>query len=500
MRVLFVVPPKAHPRLHTLRDEICFQDVYYNPFPLRFAATAPLLRDFADVSILDANGMDWGWEKLEAEMPEADLIVYKSAAGLVLKDYEVARIARRKFGASVKIALVETTAAPIYPDRVMADFPEIDFIIRGQIEAVVPELARRMEQPDSVAGLAYRKDGGCVPTEAAKPLNDLNTLPFQAYDLLPMKRYTMSYLAAPRYEKIVPGIRMRTTRDCPYLCPFCIIGTSVYRGYDLKWRSMTPERVVAELEHVRSTYGISNIYFWDETFTLDQKRAMRLCEMLIERRLDILWRCLTRMDCVSPQLLEKMADAGCRHIEYGLEAGDPDSRAAHHKKFGNDVVKRVVAATQAEGIAAHVDVIVGMPWDDHRTLDQTLHLVNDIKADNLHLTMAFPYPETEFYREAQARNLLQVDDMYRYMVGERVRVGAKPYVRSEALSADELYAAWRSIRRRSDRHFFIHQVLLNPKTLWRYARLCVRPPDLAQIARRAVRSVRHFKPIPAAHS
>ncbi len=500
MKVVFVVPPKAHARLRTLRDEICFQDVFYTPFPIRFASAAPLIRDSADVTIIDANACDWDWRRLEVELPEADLLIYKSAAGLIRKDYQTAEIARRKFGDRVRIALVETTVAPIYPERVLQDFPEIDFIIRGQIEAVIPELVRCLDRPESVAGLAFRRNGSIMTTAAPTPLADLNSLPFQAYDMLPMDRYSISYLAAPRYEKVVPGIRMRTTRDCPYLCPFCIIGTSLYRGYDRRWRAMDPERVVAELEYVTGTYGIRNFFFWDETFTLDQKRALRLCDLLIEHRLNLLWRCLTRIDCVSAQLLERMAEAGCRHIEYGLEAGDPDSRAAHHKKFSDDAVKRAIADTQKAGIAAHVDVIIGMPWDDQRTLDRTLRLVNDIAADNLHLTMAFPYPETEFYREVEAKHLLQIEDIYSYMIGERVRVGTKPCIRSEALTAEELQAAWRRIRRSSDRHFFIHQVLFKPSTLLRYARLALNPSDFLQIAHRAFRSFRHFIPISSARA
>lgn len=492
MKVVFVIPPKAHPRLRTLRDEICFQDVFYTPFPLRFASAASIVRDIADVRIIDANAEDMGWAELEAALPDADLVIYKSAAGLLRNDYQVAELVRRKLGRDARVALVETAVAPIYPERMLRDFPELDFIVRGQLEAVIRDLVENVRNPARVKGLAYRDGGEIGTTEPAKPTTDLTALPFQAYDLLPMSRYTMSYLAAPRYEKIVPGVRMRTTRDCPYLCPFCIIGTSLYRGYDLKWRAMSPERVVAELEHVKQTYGISSFYFWDETFTLDQKRAARLCDLLIERRLNLLWRCLTRLDCVSEGLLERMAEAGCRHVEYGLEAGDPESRAAHHKRFGDDVVHRAIAATQAAGMAAHVDVIVGMPWDTPDTLARTLRLVNAIKADNLHLTMAFPYPETEFYRIAVEKKLLMTEDMYELMVGERVRVGAKPYVRSEKMSADELFASWRAIRRESDRHFFFHQVLLNPRNLLRYARLCLDPLDLAQIARRAVRSLRHF--------
>jgi hypothetical protein len=110
-------------------------------------------------------------------------------------------------------------------------------------------------------------------------------------------------------------------------------------------------------------------------------------------------------------------------------------------------------------------------------------------ADNIHITMAFPYPETEFHRVAKQDGLLLLDDFYPIMINERVRVGAKPWVRSRVLSQDQLYEGWNRVRAAVNRHYLIHQVLLSPDTWWRYLKLCTNRDDLSKLSIRAIRSL-----------
>src|SRR5262245_31204069 len=101
MRILLISPPKWKEGFHTLRDEICFQDVIYVPFPMRLGIVAGILKTDYDVSVIDANALDYSYEQLEAVMPSADMIIIESASGLIHHDLETFRIAKRKFGKSV---------------------------------------------------------------------------------------------------------------------------------------------------------------------------------------------------------------------------------------------------------------------------------------------------------------------------------------------------------------------------------------------------------------
>ena len=84
------------------------------------------------------------------------------------------------------------------------------------------------------------------------------------------------------------------------------------------------------------------------------------------------------------------------------------------------------------------------------------------QASFLKLGMAFPLPRTAFYDMAREEGLLETDDIYKLMIHERVRVGAKPHVRTRSLSADELEDAWRRIRKQINRYYFLRNVLLRP--------------------------------------
>jgi len=462
MRVLLINPPRHDERLYTLRDEICFQNVKYKPFPIRLAQLASVLQKEHDVEAVDANGDGLGWEELAERIADADAVVIQSAPGLLRHDLEAARLAKERISDQVLTVLVESGVAPIYPERVMRDFPVVDVVVRGQPEAIVPEALRHASDLSPVAGIAYRSETDVTITELGESVRELDDLPFMAYDLFDPQNYTIGYLDAPMHEKVVPGIRMRTTRDCPYKCPFCIIGSSPARGYDGRWRAMSVERVVDELDHVANVRGVRGFFFWDETFTLNQKRAEQICDAVIERGLDLEWRCLTRIDCVNPGLLEKMAAAGCKLIEFGVEAGDPAVREQLHKKFTDDEAIEVVRIAQSNGMRINCDMIVGMPWETSETLEATKRLAKRLKADNLHLTMAFPYPETELHRIATEEDLVEADDLYDLMVEERVRVGAKPVCRTRALSRDDLEDAWTEVRRSIDRYYIRHNVLLKP--------------------------------------
>lgn len=469
MTIVLCNPAPAHPALYTLRDEICFQDVRYAPFPMRLGMAAALLkREGHDVSVIDANAERLTPEQVRARMPAADVFIFQSAAGLINKDAVVADIAREK-NKDVKVVLVENYVSPVFPERFLKDFPNIDVLVRGQVESVIPEIVKNFHQLDRVNGIAFRQCGQVVETLEAEPVGNVNELPFMAYELFPMKKYSMSFLAAPMYEKVVPGICMRTTRDCPYECTFCVIGSSIYRGYDKKWRVMSPERAVDEVEHVNKTYGLHGFFLWDETFTLDQKRAMRICDEIIKRRLKIFWRCLTRVDCVNDDLLRKMGEAGCRMIEYGIESGSKEVRHLMNKKFTNAQVVQSVAWTKKAGIRANCDFIVGMPWESKETLKETLALAKQCDADNVHLTVAFPYPETAFYDIAQKDNLLRCGDIYDRMIHNRVRADLKPLADTRHLSAEEVETSWWRMRKEINRYYYFKN-MTKPESLKSYVR------------------------------
>ena len=124
-------------------------------------------------------------------------------------------------------------------------------------------------------------------------------------------------------------------------------------------------------------------------------------------------------------------------IEFGVEAGDPKDRKLQHKNFHDEVIVRAVAEAKRAGIRVNCDMMVGMPWETPAGLASTVELACKLPADNVHLTMAFPYPGTEFHAVATKENLIECEDLYAQMLDTRVRVGHKGVVRSRAMTSQE---------------------------------------------------------------
>jgi len=482
MKVLLLNPPRFHKNLYTLRDEICFQDVKYTPFPLRLAQLASIIEKIEGIEVgaLDANALRLSWKDLEERDLHCDVCIFQSAPGLIAHDAGLAGIVKEQ-NADAKVIIIESVVAPIFPERFLKDFNKIDYCILGSPETIIPVLLKNIRMPEQVKGIAFRKSREIFVTESADALFDMDALPFMGYRYFPMKEYSIGYLDAPFHERLIPGIRIRTTRDCPYHCPFCIIGSSIHRGYTGKWRSMSAERAVSEIEYVAKKLGIRGFFFWDETFTLDKERAYAVCEKIIKRKLDITWRCLTRIDRVDEELLRMMRRAGCRMIEYGIETGEEATRRGLHKNFSDSQILDVVKLTRKAGIRANCDLIVGLPHDSLESVARSVALARKMDADNIHLTMAFPYPATDFYKTAEEEGLLEVDDIYELMVHRRVRVGATSFVKTRFLSKNELEAVWRKARKEINDFYFRKRVLKRPWDMISVFSSCKSPSDFIRL-------------------
>jgi GT2 family glycosyltransferase/radical SAM superfamily enzyme YgiQ (UPF0313 family)/tetratricopeptide (TPR) repeat protein len=238
------------------------------------------------------------------------------------------------------------------------------------------------DTPD--AGLSFRFDEG-------SPVEDLNQLPIPARDLLPNERYIYPLLGTP-------VATLQTSRGCPYPCGY-------YCPYPLvegvKWRSQSPERIFAELKEVVEQQGISKIYFRDATFTLNQERVAKLCDLIVEVGWPIEWVCETRVDCLSDLLLEKMRDAGCVGLLVGVETGDEQVMHLREGKKGLTIpmLAHLREKTFQLGIRLHFLLIVGLPQETRESLVATYDLIQRYKPDTIGVTIITPYPGTPLHAE-----------------------------------------------------------------------------------------------------
>ena len=267
-----------------------------------------------------------------------------------------------------------------------------DLVIHGEVDLTITDIAHGR----STGGTAWLDAGasGAGPSfqfDEGSPVEDLNQLPFPARDLLPNEQYIYPLLGTP-------VATLQTSRGCPYPCGY-------YCPYPLvegvKWRSQTPERIVAELKDVVERQGITKIYFRDATFTLNQGRIVRLCDLIIASGWRLEWVCETRVDCLGDAVLEKMRAAGCVGLLVGVETGDEQVMHLREGKKGLTVpmLAHLREYTFRLGIRLHFLLIVGLPQETRESLVATYDLIQRYKPDTIGVTIITPYPGTPLHTE-----------------------------------------------------------------------------------------------------
>jgi len=287
--------------------------------------------------------------------------------------------------------------------------PNVDFVVIGEQEITTLELAGTLErgkQADlkNVKGLGFLQNDEVVITEPRPVIEDLDSLPFPARHLLPMKQFFEAAKKIPISGNLKkPSIRMLTTRGCPYGCIFC--SNHIVMGK--KWRARSAENVVAEIEHIVKTYGIRQIDFLDDNIAYNRERLVKICDMLIDKRLRIEW-CTpngVRADALDAELLAKMRKAGCQKILIA-----PESGVQHivddiiKKKQSLKRVEEAVSAAHKVGIKVGCFFILGMIGETKEDMKKTIkfaHKLRYLGAEYFYFSYATPLYGTELYRQAK---------------------------------------------------------------------------------------------------
>lgn len=323
----------------------------------------------------------------------------------------------------------------------------VDAVCIGEGEYTLVELAERVEAGRSLEGLKgliykdYGNERGwengmndCDENCSIKQrdntriinngprefIQDLDSLPFPAYDLMPLEKYTVLGQRLEHFPMI-------TSRGCPFGCRYC--SSSLFLGR--KFRARSPKNVVDEIEWLVDDFKAKYIAFSDDTFTLSKRRVIEICDEIIKRNLDIKWSCSSRVDTISKELLEKMKKAGCSAIYYGVESASQRVLNYYKKRINLDRVKEAVKLTKKVGMETICSFIIGSPYETKEDMKETLKFALKLNPDYAQFSILTPYPGTDIYQEAKEKNLLLTENFDDYTAG-------KPVIKNFYLSPEEI--------------------------------------------------------------
>jgi radical SAM superfamily enzyme YgiQ (UPF0313 family) len=290
------------------------------------------------------------------------------------------------------------------PERTMEE-ESVDFVCKGEGPVTVLGLLKIIKntQRDSsfedIKGLVWRRDGQIIVNPPAPLIQEMdNDLHGNVWDLLPMEKYrSHNWQCFGNLETRQPYASIYTSLGCPYKCIFCCINAP----FDInRYRMRSPRAVVDEIILLHDTYGVKTIKIIDEMFILNDRHVSEICELLIERNLDLNIWAYARVDTVKTKTLDKLKKAGINWLALGIESGSAHVRDGAEKAFSEDDIKSIVHDIQRSGIKVIGNFIFGLPDDDLFTMRETLDLAKELNCEFVNFYSAMAYPGSPLYTQA----------------------------------------------------------------------------------------------------
>lgn len=462
MRVHLINPPSPGEFGFT-REGRCMQKegVWTTTWPpISLTQTAAFLRGHGhEVRVNDCSVEGVDTEKLKGILADfkPQLLVMNSTTPSLNFDLTIPPLARSVLP-EVKVAAFGIHVGTL-PDETFAQAPDLDYVIRGEPEATITELADSLQnggKVDGVTGLSYRNNGSIQHGADRGFIPHLDEMPFPAWDLIDLNNYKLPFSGRP-------FLMVTTARGCPYDCVYCVAQSY----YGRKIRARKPARIVDELEHLQEKYGVRDFFFWSESFTIIKAAIKELCREILRRGLKIRWVCNSRVDNIDLELLELMKKAGCWMISYGVESGDQAILDAIKKGITVEQVRQAIRLTRKVGFQIAGHFVLGLPGESLESLRMTYKFACSLDLDYAQFYCASPWPGSEFYTMAVKEGWLASTNWDEYEQDHSV-------VNYPGLKAAEITA----FRDWATRRFY-----LRPRIIWRTMKRIKSPDEFLNFVR-----------------
>lgn len=266
----------------------------------------------------------------------------------------------------------------------------------------------------AIDGLALRNpDGSAFLTAKRKRIDNLDTIPFPDYR--GFKDFNIDdYNGFPGLPR--PTAPIISSRGCVFDCSYC----SSVAFWGNCWRGRSAGNILREIEWLVKDIGARSIYFFDDNFTVRKERVIEVCEGIKAMNLDIKWACCSHVRLVNQELLQKMADAGCVGIDFGVESGSNKILRQINKKQTREDIEKAFAAAHAVGINPRAYLMVGNTGETSETIDETIDLIGRINPkSSIGAQIVWLLPGTKDYDAAVANHFIK-DDYW-------LKTGGVPY-------------------------------------------------------------------------
>ncbi len=387
MKVLLIYPPNFNLIPHNWPELFEKIESFYPPLGLLYIASYIKQNTSHKIKILDAQVEKLSYNDIKNKIKKykPDVVGIYTSTFMLIDALLVARTVK-----SVDKNIHITIGGPhptLYPyETVNLQF--VDSAVMGEGELTFLELLEKLDKNKplkGISGVVFKENGQTIINPIRPFIENIDILPFPDRTLVPYKDY-FCFLSDEKYTTT-----MLTSRGCPYKCTFC------YRSMGNKYRKRSVTNIIKEIEEIKKL-GINDIFFIDDTFTVDKNRIIDLCDEIIRKKLNIKWEVRGRVDNVNYSLLKKMKEAGCTRIGYGIETGNQKTLNILKKGTTIEQVKKIIRDTKEAGILTYGDFMLGSPCETKDDILNTIRFAKKLKLDFAQFTITTPYPGTELFQ------------------------------------------------------------------------------------------------------
>lgn len=267
----------------------------------------------------------------------------------------------------------------------------VDYVIMGDGEITFLALLEALENKAplrAVDGLAYLENGVAVINREREDV-DLSLLPVIDFRFVEPEKY---YVRNMGHDKM---LHTYSSKGCIGSCTYCYCP-----GYSkCRWRARPVEYCIEELKYLVKHHSIDGFYFVDDLFAPNKERVFEVCDKLIESGLGLVWSCDMRTDTCTEEILQKMFDAGCRWIFFGVESGSSERQKSIKKRLDAEKTKETIELCKKIGIWTTTSFVIGFPDETQEELKQTLDLIDRVQSDVKIAALYGPMPKSEMYND-----------------------------------------------------------------------------------------------------
>lgn len=363
---------------------------------LVYAATVLEKNNF-DVSVIDAANEQIKLgdllQKVKDFCPAYVVMAVSSSCILFERDIVAAKI--KEVSAQTKIIVVGDMITEM-PELLL---PHFDIGIIGEIEKSIVALCSGNDMED-IPGILINKKDRVEKTKNKERLagKEQDELPFPAWHLFPHTKY--------RYYPMVgvaPIATIQASRGCPYGCGYC----PYTKNQGLPWRARSAESIFEEMVYDVEKYGFRGFFFRDPLFTLDNKRTEKLCQLLLEKKLNIQFAFETRPELLNEKIIDLLIAAGCSCINFGIEDINPEIlKQISRKPIPPTHIMKVIRYCEEKGIRTSCFFILGLPGSSQKTTEENIAFSKQLFPSQIEYKVATPYPGTDLYHMAKEKKWL----------------------------------------------------------------------------------------------